>query len=575
VVANKYRRGRATSDNYSMRIAFLTHQWPGIRMGGIGTCVRQTAAAMAQAGHDVHVFTFGIPPELRAATPEGVRLHEVAGLAERTHVGALSVELAAAVNAGGEGVYRLALGWLLCGALLAEHRERPFDVVEAPEVEGLALPLLTSSTLNAPVITHLHCCTAIAQATNGVAIGEAEHLINALEFAAIQLADAVCAPTRAVVGATERFTPVASPVIIPHPFVTEDAEFVAPPANGPMLFVGRIERLKGVEAIAQALNSVLPPLPGATFRFIGPDTNTAPGGGSMREHLRSLLSPEIAGRVVFAGERSTDEVAAELRGCSFCVLPSLAENFSMACCEAMAAGRTVIVGRDTGSVEVVGDAGVAVRAGSAGELADAMRHLWVDRRLLAELSHKAHERVRSEFEPDRIAAKRAAFYSDAIRSFDGGKERARRLGTLPAASAAALLPALTSLTGMLAGVHRPAHSPGARLLAVMERLARETRAPAKVRLYGAGKHTARLLAERGLWEARGHRVVGLIDDHRRFADHARYLELPVCSLNSAAAGTDGTDQRTPVVLSTDTYQDQFWTQTRVLRDRGIAVFRLY
>jgi hypothetical protein len=30
-----------------------------------------------------------------------------------------------------------------------------------------------------------------------------------------------------------------------------------------------------------------------------------------------------------------------------------------------------------------------------------------------------------------------------------------------------------------------------------------------------------------------------------------------------------------VVLSTDTYQDQFWGQTKGLRERGAAVFRLY
>jgi hypothetical protein len=30
-----------------------------------------------------------------------------------------------------------------------------------------------------------------------------------------------------------------------------------------------------------------------------------------------------------------------------------------------------------------------------------------------------------------------------------------------------------------------------------------------------------------------------------------------------------------VVLSTDTYQDQFWDQTQGLRERGVQVFRLY
>src|SRR5438105_6540621 len=62
---------------YRMRIALLTHQWPGARMGGIGAAVRQCAAALAGAGHDVHVFTPAIGPELLALAPEAVTVHEV------------------------------------------------------------------------------------------------------------------------------------------------------------------------------------------------------------------------------------------------------------------------------------------------------------------------------------------------------------------------------------------------------------------------------------------------------------------------------------------------------------------
>src|SRR5438128_6228681 len=86
---------------YRMRIALLTHQWPGARMGGIGTAVRQCAGSLAGAGHDVHVFTPAIGPELLALTRAGVRVHEVDDLATRVHRGTLPAQLAAAINAGG------------------------------------------------------------------------------------------------------------------------------------------------------------------------------------------------------------------------------------------------------------------------------------------------------------------------------------------------------------------------------------------------------------------------------------------------------------------------------------------
>jgi hypothetical protein len=90
-------------------------------------------------------------------------------------------------------------------------------------------------------------------------------------------------------------------------------------------------------------------------------------------------------------------------------------------------------------------------------------------------------------------------------------------------------------------------------------------------LYGAGKHTARLLSQRHCWERHGHRVLGLIDDHPRFVSTPIYLGLPVRSLADASSAGN----LPAVVLSTDTYAEQFWEQTQLLRDNGVSVFKLY
>jgi glycosyltransferase involved in cell wall biosynthesis len=464
------------------------------------------------------------------------------------------------------------VGWLLCAAVLEAHRERAFDVVEGPEVEGLGLPLLLDEGFAAPVVTGLHCCSAIAHASNEANLGAEHKLIHSLEFAAIHLADGVCAPTRTVVRETQRLVAVRERVaIMPHAYRCAEQAFVPPPVGGQMLFVGLIERLKGVDRIAEALNIFLPRHARARFRFVGPDTSSGPGAGSMREHVRKMLSPEIAGRVEFLGELSREQIERELSACSFCVQPSIAENFSMTCCEAMAAGRTVIIGDGTGSVEVLGEAGVAVDPRSSAALAAAMERLWTDRARLLELSRRAHERIRAEFSPGRMAERRVAFYHDTIARFD--RNRAERLRTLPPGIAAVILPALVGITGALAGVHRPATTPGARLLRIME--AHADGRPVEVVLYGAGKHTARLLAERQAWESRGHRVVGLIDDHPRFAEGGSYLDLPVWSARAMERRMTAGGKRPVLVLSTDTYQDQFWAQTAKLREAGVTVFRLY
>ncbi len=559
-----------------MRIALLTHQWPGIRMGGIGAATRQTAAALAGAGHEVHVFTLKIPADLVSSIPSNIHFHGVEDLATRVQQGTLNPALAATIDTAGEGAYRLALAWILCDALQKTHAKTPFDIIEAPEVDALALPLQLNSGFDVPIITHLHCCTALAHLGNQTPIDPSQQLTTALEFAAIHLADQICAPTQAVVRGTERFMPVPPVAIVPHPYATSQNAFTPPPVNGPMLFIGRIEQLKGVVTIAKALNDFLPQHPHALFRFIGPDTPTAPSGGSMQQYLQCQLSPEIAHRVQFTGELSHAQIENELRQCSFCVQPSYWENFSMTCCEAFAAGRTVIVGQGTGSVELIGKAGLAVDPHDPGALALAMKSLYTDRHVLDQLSQRAHTRIRSEFSPARVTDLRTSFYQRSIEGFRH-KQRAdlpARLATLPPAVAAAILPAFSTLTGVLAGVHRPATTPGAKLLSIMQNISSRTGKPASVLLYGAGKFTVRLLSQRALWETGGHRVVGLIDDHPRFINEPHCFNLPVQSMKTATNQLQHGTDLLPVVLSTDTYQDQFWTQTQPLRDRGIEVFRL-
>jgi hypothetical protein len=365
--------------------------------------------------------------------------------------------------------------------------------------------------------------------------------------------------------------------ILPHPYACESGPFSSPPADGPIIFIGRIECLKGVAIIAEALNHFLPKHPNASFRFIGPDTSTAPSGGSMQQYISSLLAPHLTARVHFTGELSAAHIQREIQACSFVVQPSLSENFSMTCCEALAAGRTVIVGQNTGSVELIGDAGISIDQQNPKALAEAMEQLWTNRPRLTRLSQQAHTRIRSEFAPASIAARRAAFYRQTITAFQNNRRGnlTQRLATLPPGVVAAVLPAFATLTSVLAGISPPTPSPGQRLLRIMEDLSVTTNQPARVLLYGAGKFTARLLAQRDIWESKSHRVVGLIDDHPRFRESPEYLGLPVHSIKSIAEKLAQDHSLPPIILSTDTYQDQFWVQTEPLCKKDVQVIRLF
>lgn len=565
-------------------------------MGGIGAYTVGAAAALAAAGVEAHVFTFGLPGDVRGRLGEiapGVKVHEVADAAARVAAGTLPGALAGAITAGGEAGYRLALGWLLAEAALEGPEGGGFDVIEAPEYEGLGVATVlrlagmrgARGGRRPGLVTHLHSGSAINRRGNGVRAAAGDLAIDALELAAIELADGLCAPSEAVVRETRVGLPFERAVTVIPQAVAVGEEFVPPPGEGPIVFVGRLERLKGAEVLLEAARVFLPRCAGARLLVIGPDTPTAPGGAggtgrtSMQQWMRGRLEAGISERVTFAGELPPSEVAGQVAGARFVVVPSLFESFSLVAAGAMAAGRTVVVSDGTGAAEVVGEAGLTFERGSAAGLAAAMERLWLDGALLGDLSRRAQERARATFDPAVVVPRRVAFYRGVMEAAASGAAEGidARLAKMAAPFGGAMARMRAALRGEAEwGGEQGMVTPGKRLLGIMEEVARG--GGARVLLYGAGRHSARLLAERGVWESRGHRVVGFIDDAPRWAaggEAARFLDLPVETGAAALARARAGEAVGPIVLSTDTFEDQFWEKTAELRAAGVRVVRLY
>jgi glycosyltransferase involved in cell wall biosynthesis len=527
-----------------------------------------------------------------------VVVHEVEGLAERVQHAALrrrytgadgwgDPKMAAAIHSGGEAVYRLAMAGLLCDAVRQVHASIGLDVVEAPEYEALGLPLVLSPIAGLPLVTHLHSGSAIGRRGNDLPATAADMAIDALEFAAVMGVDAVCAPSEAVVRLTKSFAPFERAVeILPLPFAWDGAKaFAAPPEDGPVVFVGRLERLKGADLLALALPAFLTQWQTARVEIIGPDTQTAPGGGSMRQWMERTIGPKFSERVFFRGQQDKAFVEAALNSASFCVIPSRFENFPYTCCEAMALGRTAIVSAETGAEEVVGKAGLAFAHGSARDLAERMVCLWGDRETLQRLSRLAYQWAGELMSPVATIQKRAAMYEQVIAQHRGARTAEDSVAQLPApyreilsapgrleflrAVAAGQLPARADTWSAASG-----DTPGRRLLAIMKELAGRSPEGAKVLLYGAGRYTSRLMAEKYLWESAGHAVVGVVDDDPRFAAGGTHLGLPVVSRTALENKARAGESIAPIVLSTDTFQTQFWLNTAELRSLGVAVVLL-
>ncbi|HWH12717.1 MAG TPA: glycosyltransferase [Solirubrobacteraceae bacterium] len=116
-----------------------------------------------------------------------------------------------------------------------------------------------------------------------------------------------------------------------------------------LLYLGRLERRKGVQNLLRAMAGV----GGGDVRLtlLGGDTATAPLGSSMHEALRMLADGD--GRIDFREAASLVEMQAAVRECDAVVLPSLWESWPYVALEALQANRPVIATPVGGFVEMI------------------------------------------------------------------------------------------------------------------------------------------------------------------------------------------------------------------------------
>jgi glycosyltransferase involved in cell wall biosynthesis len=187
-----------------------------------------------------------------------------------------------------------------------------------------------------------------------------------------------------------------------------------------ILYVGRLERAKGVTVLADAIPQVVREYPEVRFRFVGYD-RPMPSGGSRRAELEErFLKAGVATCVEFLGPVDQAKFSTIYEEADICVVPSVAyESFSYTCVQAMAAGKPVVASRIGGMPETVEDgvAGLIVEPGNADELAKAILRLIRDPGLRESLGCAGREKVLREFDPLKVAQRNLEVYERARQTF--------------------------------------------------------------------------------------------------------------------------------------------------------------
>jgi len=366
----KTDRPKGPDSRRPLTVCFATADYPldgGAPGGGIGAHAHALAQGIARLGHHVLVVT------------------ESNGKATEFWDGPVQVH---ALERNEPRYWKLGrfvpVPWVrrsfaVWKALKRLRRQYPIEFIRFPDGYGEGFRFSCSPF--SPYAVHLHGPASLVQRWDGRFVPPVRSKVEEwLERRPAQHATLLVAGTRKfadLLAARWSLDPKRIRIIRNPVDIETFSPGPAPP--GPvartMLFVGHVQWIKGPTVLAAAIPLVLAKDRNVRFLFIGNDTKSAPGGGSMQRFLEdSLARSGGLGSVSFLGPVPHSELVTHYRGCTALVLPSFREAYGNVVIEAMACGRPCIVTSAVGASELIADGktGFVVPPDNPEELAQAI-----------------------------------------------------------------------------------------------------------------------------------------------------------------------------------------------------------
>jgi glycosyltransferase involved in cell wall biosynthesis len=207
--------------------------------------------------------------------------------------------------------------------------------------------------------------------------------------------------------------PAADQDVRPFDLTRRDDELI-------VLFVGRLEKRKGIVDLFTAIPKILRAVPRARFVIAGADNSRHDGfaertGLSYPAHFVQAHA-QVADRVTFTGAVSDDELRRLYQSCDLFVAPSLYESFGLVYLEAMNLAKPVIGCRTGGIPEVIDDGvtGALAEAEAPAKLAEAIAGMLSSPERMRDLGLAGRQQVLAKFTYTRMAANFAQAYRRTI-----------------------------------------------------------------------------------------------------------------------------------------------------------------
>jgi glycosyltransferase involved in cell wall biosynthesis len=398
-----------------MRIAFVTTEYITERLfaGGLANYTYRVARTLRELGHDAEVF---VPGAAEASFKhDGIVVHRLR-MCNPIYVRVLQRLLRWRPRykryAGYIDVLKCV--WTLRAGLKKRNREYPFDLVHYTHLLG------TGALRNGlPSVVRLSSYRDLV-VPFGFGIQFTSPFQGFLEDLALKQADAVFAPSAWVadyvrsklhVPVTIIESPCASPPGDEDASVWEKHLRCRKPYG---LYFGSLAEWKGVFVLAEALKTVLAEYEDLHFVFVGSDLSKRDGKPASALILQELV--DFKKRVMRLESMPHAQLFPIIRNADFVVLPSLAENFSNACLEAMMLGKIVLGTRGHGFDQLIQDGknGLLCEPGDVDSLTNALRRAATlrenDKDRMGKLARDRIDRLA----PKKAVAELLAFYEEVI-----------------------------------------------------------------------------------------------------------------------------------------------------------------
>lgn len=388
-----------------MKILMLTWEYPPRIVGGIARVVHDLSKRLIKDGHEVTVVTYRDNADVpEYENDKGVNVYRVDNYMIHP-------------NNFIDWIMQLNFN-MLSKATEIINKEGGFDVIHAHDWLVTYAAKSLKNAYDIPIVATIHATEA---GRNSGIHDETQRYINDTEWLLTYEATEVIVNSNYMKNEIQRLfgLPFDKINVIPNGInlsnftgIERDYDFrrqYAMDNEKIILYVGRLVYEKGVQHLIAAMSKILSNYNDAKLIIAG-------RGGMMDELRAEASNLGLNDKIYFTGYLNSKQVQKMYKCADVAVFPSTYEPFGIVALEAMLAGVPTVVSDVGGLDEIVthGVDGMKSYAGNANSIADSVTALLYDHQLATNVSKKAKQKVKDQFNWEKIAQDTHFTYEKAI-----------------------------------------------------------------------------------------------------------------------------------------------------------------